>query len=185
MRPPPGRWSVGVIVAHWLSAAWLALVFALGLAATRADLDAARTFDLYQAHKALGWLTLALLAARLLARAAAAAPPPEAGWSAATRVASGALHGALYGLMAAVPLIGWLRVSTAIVPVPISLFGLATIPNLAPIDAPLSETLSWAHRFAAWTLAALVGLHVAAALKHRFVDRDATLARMWPRRRAH
>jgi len=76
-----------------------------------------------------------------------------------------------------------LRVSTAIVPVPISLFGLATIPNLAPIDAPLSETLSWAHRFAAWTLAALVALHVAAALKHRFVDRDATLARMWPRRR--
>ena len=58
MKAPSARWSGGVIALHWLSAAWLALVFALGLAATRAELDAARKFDLYQTHKALGWLTL-------------------------------------------------------------------------------------------------------------------------------
>ena len=67
------RWSRGVVALHWLSAAFLALVFALGLLATRADLGAARKFDLYQTHKALGWLTLALLAARLAARALARA----------------------------------------------------------------------------------------------------------------
>ena len=68
--PPAARWSGGVIALHWLSAGWLALVFALGLAATAGDFDAARKFDLYQTHKALGWLTLVLLAARLAARAA-------------------------------------------------------------------------------------------------------------------
>jgi cytochrome b561 len=181
MKAPAARWSGAVIALHWLSAAGLALVFALGLAATAADLDAARKFDLYQTHKALGWLTLVLLAGRLAARAARAAPPPAPSWSRATRWSSGFVHAALCALLAAVPLIGWLRVSSAIVPIPVSLFGLATIPNIAPVDAEFSEVMAFAHKFGAWTLAALVALHVAAALKHQFVDRDAILNRMWPR----
>jgi len=178
MKAPAARWSRGVIALHWLSAAWLASVFALGVVATRADLDAARKFDLYQTHKALGWLTLALLAARLAVRAARPAPPPASSWSAATRAASMAVHGALYALLAAIPLLGWLRVSSAIVPIPISLFGLATIPGIAPVDAGLSEAASRLHAFAAWTLAALVALHVAAAVKHQLLDRDAIFARI-------
>jgi len=175
------RWSGGAIAMHWLSAAWLTLVFALGLAATAAYFDAARTFDLYQAHKALGWLTLVLLAARLAVRAAHAAPPAEPGWSRATRWSSGFVHAALYGLLTAVPLIGWLRVSSAIVPIPLSLFGLAKIPRIAPVDGHFSEVMASLHKFGAWALAGLVALHVAAALKHQFVDRDAILARMWLR----
>ena len=181
MRPAAARWSRSVIALHWLSAAGLALVFALGLAATATGLDAARKFDLYQTHKALGWLTLALLAGRVAARAGRAAPPPMADWSRATRWSSGLVHAALYALLLAIPLIGWLRVSTAIVPIPVSLFGWATIPNIAPINAELSDVMALAHEIAAWTLAGLVALHVAAALKHQFVDRDAILARMWPR----
>jgi cytochrome b561 len=181
MKAPVARWSGGVIALHWLSAAWLALVFALGLAATAADLDAARKFDLYQTHKALGWLTLVLLTARIAARAARAAPPPAPNWSRATRWSSGFVHAALYALLAAIPLIGWLRVSSAIVPIPVSLFGLATIPNIAPVDGGFSELMSIAHEYGAWALTALVTLHVAAALKHQFVDGDAILARMWPR----
>ena len=181
MKPPQARWNGGVIALHWLSAVWLALVFAIGLAATAADLDAARKFDLYQTHKALGWLTLVLLAARVAARAARAAPPPASGWSWATRAASRLLHAALYALLAAVPLMGWLRVSSAIVPIPVSLFGLATIPNIASVDGAFSERMALAHKLGAWALAALAALHLAAALKHQFVDRDATLARMWPR----
>jgi len=180
MKAPPTRWSGGMIALHWLSAAGLALVFALGLAATAANLDAARKFDLYQTHKALGWLTLALLTVRLAARAARAGPPPPPSWSTATRWASRLVHAALYALMAAVPLIGWLRVSSAIVPIPVSLFGLATIPGIAPVDAELSDVMAFAHKFAAWALAALVALHVAAALKHQLADRDAILSRMWP-----
>ena len=181
MKPPAARWSGGAVALHWLSAAWLGLAFALGLAATAANLDAARKFDLYQTHKALGWLTLVLLAARLAVRAARAGPPPPPSWSTATRWASRLVHAALYALMAAVPLIGWLRVSSAVVPIPVSLFGLATIPNIAPVDAGVSDVMALAHKAGAWTLAALVALHVAAALKHQFVDRDAILSRMWPR----
>jgi cytochrome b561 len=181
MKASPTRWSGGVIALHWLSAAWLALVFALGLAATAADLDSAQKFDLYQTHKALGWLTLVLLAARSAARMAHAAPPSAPSWSRATRWASGLVHAAFYALLAAVPLIGWLRVSSAIVPIPVNLFGLATIPNIAPVAANFSEIMAFAHKIGAWALAALAALHVAAALKHQFVDRDAILSRMWPR----
>jgi cytochrome b561 len=182
MTTSAARWSRGVIALHWLSAAGLALVFALGLAATANGIDAARKFDLYQTHKALGWLTLLLLAARLAARARRVAPPPMPDWSRATRWSSRFVHAALYALLAAIPLVGWLRVSTAIVPIPVSLFGWATIPNIAPTNAELSDVLAFAHEFGAWTLAALVALHVAAALKHQLIDRDAILARMWPRR---
>ena len=174
MKAPPARWSGGVIALHWLSAAWLALVFALGLAATAADLDAARKFDLYQTHKALGWLTLdpsggAPRRPRRARRSAAGAGLVEGDPLAASRL----VHAALYALLAAVPLIGWLRVSSAIVPIPVSLFGLATIPDIAPVDGEFSERMAFAHEFGAWALAALVALHVAAALKHQFVDRDA------------
>jgi len=182
MKTRPARWSGGVIALHWLSAAGLALVFTLGLAATAGNFDAARKFDLYQAHKALGWLTLALLAARLAARAVRAAPPPGPSWSRATRAASRLVHAALYAVLAAVPLIGWLRVSSAIVPIPVSLFGLATIPNIAPVDADFSDAMALAHKLGAWSLAALVVVHAAAALKHQFIDRDSIFARMWPRR---
>jgi cytochrome b561 len=180
MRGPPARWSDSVIALHWLSAAWLALVFGLGLAATAANLDAARKFDLYQTHKALGWLTLALLATRLAARAAHVAPPPAPSWSKATRWSSGFVHVALYALLTVVPLIGWLRVSSAIVPIPVSLFDLATIPNIAPVNAEFSQVMAVAHEFGAWALAALVALHIAAALKHQLADRDAIFARIWP-----
>ena len=180
MTAPAARWSGGVIALHWLSAAWLALVFALGLAATAGNFDAARKFDLYQTHKALGWLTLVLLAARLAARVARAAPQPAPNWSRLTRWSSGFVHVALCALLAAVPLIGWLRVSSAIVPIPVSLFGVATIPNIASVDAVWSENMAFAHKAGAWALAALFAFHIAAALKHQFADRDAILSRMGP-----
>jgi cytochrome b561 len=172
------RWSRAVVASHWVSAAFLAPVFALGLAATSAAFDAARKFDLYQTHKALGWLTLALLAARLVARALRSPPDPRPEWSPLTRLGARIVHSALYFLLLATPLLGWLRVSTAIVPVPVSLFGFATIPNIAPMNPGLSETLATAHFLCAWALAALVALHACAAIKHRFVDRDATLSRI-------
>jgi cytochrome b561 len=44
----------------------------------------------------------------------------------------------------------------------------------------LAELLKPAHALAAWSLIGLVGLHVAAALKHQFIDKDGLLERMRP-----
>ena len=90
-------------------------------------------------------------------------------------------HGALYALFFAVPLLGWAYSSAA--GFPIVLFGVLPLPDFMPVDKALAEALKPWHGYAAYALAALVVLHVAAALKHQFVDRDSLLTRMLPGRR--
>ena len=182
VKPSPpeslARWSAPVVALHWLGAAAILFLLALGLAMTHADLDAALKFDLYQLHKAVGWLTLVLTLARLAARALTRAPAPLAASPMWERAAARVAHVGLYALALAVAASGWVRVSTAIVPVPISLFGLTTIPDIAAMDLALSETMARLHALAAYGLAALIALHAAAAIKHGFADRDGAWRRM-------
>jgi cytochrome b561 len=172
------NWSPVVIVLHWLSAVAIVSLLALGLYMTRADFDAARKYDLYQLHKALGWLTLVLTVARLVVRALTSAPNPLATISPMMNGLAHAAHFALYALALIVGLSGWVRISSAIIPIPIDLFGFANVPDIAPMNLELSDAMATTHRLAAYALAALVALHAAAALKHHFIDRDATLRRM-------
>ncbi|MBV9288418.1 MAG: cytochrome b/b6 domain-containing protein, partial [Hyphomicrobiales bacterium] len=139
--------------------------------------SAARTFDLYQWHKSLGIAALALTAARLFARALAAAPGlPAARWEG--RLAA-SVQGLTYLLTIVAIASGWLVVSAAPLPVPTRFFGLV-VPNLAGPDPALFAAARLAHQLAAWSILGLVALHVAGALKHRFVDRDDVLTRILP-----
>ena len=92
-----------------------------------------------------------------------------------------ATHTVMYVLFFAVPLMGWAYSSAA--GFPIVVFGLVPLPDLVPASKELAETLKPLHGLLAWALAGLVGLHVAAALKHHFIDKDGLLARMLPTRR--
>ena len=179
----PARWGPVVIVLHWSSAVAIVSLLALGLYMTGADFDAARKFDLYQLHKALGWLTLVLTVARLVVRACTPAPEPLATISPTTNGLARAVHFALYALALIVGLSGWVRISSTIIPIPIDLFGFANVPDIAPMNLELSDAMASAHRLAAYALAALVAIHAAAALKHHFINRDATLRRMMGARR--
>ena len=174
----PARWGPVVIVLHWSSAVAIVSLLALGLYMSNADFDAARKFDLYQLHKALGWLTLVLTVARLVVRASTSEPEPLPTISLMMNGLARAVHVALYALALIVGLSGWVRISSAIIPIPIDLFGLANVPDIAPMNLELSDAMATAHRLAAYALAALVTLHAAAALKHHWIDRDATLRRM-------
>ena len=179
----PNHWGPIVIALHWLNAVAIVSLLALGLYMTRADFDAARKFDLYQLHKALGWLTLVLTVARLVVRASTPAPPPLATISPMMNGLARAVHVALYALALIVGLSGWVRISSAIIPIPIDLFGFVNVPDIAPMNRELSDAMASAHRVAAYALAALVALHAAAALQHHFIDGDATLRRMIGARR--
>jgi cytochrome b561 len=87
-------------------------------------------------------------------------------------------HVALYGLLLLVPLIGWAYSSAA--GFPVVWFGVLPLPDLLPKDKVLAELVKPWHAVAAFSLGALVVLHLAAALKHQFVDRDGLMRRMWP-----
>jgi cytochrome b561 len=98
------------------------------------------------------------------------------------RIAAAFNHWALYALLFALPLSGWLMSSAANRPA--SWFGLAQLPDFVAPDPELKERFEALHHLFVRALYVLVGLHVAAALKHQFVDRNGLLFRMlpWPAR---
>ena len=81
-------------------------------------------------------------------------------------------------LTVAIPLGGWLMSSAA--GRPVVMFGLWQLPDLIGVNKDLAGQIKTVHETAAWALLVLVGLHMAAALKHYFIDKDSVLARMIP-----
>jgi cytochrome b561 len=169
------RWPFSLRLLHWLSAAAILFMLALGFAMVNLVENPGERFDLYQAHKSLGLLVLALMLARMFLRLVYAAPPPT---RIPQRRTASIVHGLLYLLTVALILAGYAQVSSSPLPLPVALpFGLEA-PNLLAPDYERSELLKQVHHGLAALLTVVVIIHVAAALKHRFLDRDETLRRM-------
>ncbi len=176
----PSRWPRSIRLLHWLGAAAILFAFALGFAMVNLVDDPGERFELYQAHKSLGLLILALTAARLALRFARAAPKPIVTIANWRRRGAGTMHIVLYVLTIALILAGYAMVSTSTLPLPVALpFGF-TAPNLFAPDEAVSERLKQAHHVLAAALALGLAGHIAAAIKHHFVDRDETLRLMKP-----
>jgi cytochrome b561 len=178
-RPRPERWGALPIALHWLIALIIAALIVIGWRMVHGGMDAAETFDAYQLHKSLGFLALALTVARLAARMGFASPPKPRAPRWERRLAS-FTQGALIVLTIGASVAGWLVVSASPLPIPIRFFDLFVILNIARPDAALFGLATLAHEVAAWTIAGLVALHAAGALKHHLVDRDDVLKRMLP-----
>lgn len=181
---PSDRYTSVAIALHWLLALALVGVFCAGLYMSGLPFSPQK-LKMFNWHKWMGITILFLSALRLIWRLTHRPPPlsqrVQLAMPAWQRVAHHATHGLLYVLFFAVPLMGWAYSSAA--GFPIVWFGVLPLPDLLPVDKALAESIKPLHGLAAFTLAALVLLHVAAALKHQFIDRDGLLARMWPARR--
>ena len=173
-----GRYTNTAIALHWLLALAIVSSFAVGLYMTSLSFSPTQ-LRLYNWHKWAGVMILTLSAARLLWRLTHR-PPADLPMSAWQQRAAHAAHGLLYGLFFAVPLAGWAYSSAA--GFPIVLFGVLPLPDFVPVSRELAETIKPFHKWLAYGLAATVVLHVAGALKHHFIDRDALLRRMRPGR---
>ena len=179
--PRSVRYGGVAIVLHWLLALAIVVAFCVGLYMSDLPLSPSR-IKLFNWHKWAGVSILALSALRLLWRLARRPPALPAAIERAMppwqRWAHHATHGLLYLMFFAVPLTGWAYSSAA--GFPIVWFGKLPLPDLVSPDKALAEQLEDVHGFAAYALAALVVLHVGAALKHQFIDRDRLLDRMTP-----
>jgi len=166
-------------VLHWLLAALIVAAFFIGVSMVDLPLSP-RRLRLYNWHKWLGVGVLVLSAARLLWRAAGhPAPPLPAHTPRWQQHAYRGTHLVFYALFFVVPLLGWAY--TSAVGVPVVWFGWLPLPDFVPRDKPFGDdVLRPLHEVASYLLAAIVVLHVAAAFKHEFVDRDHLFARMWP-----
>lgn len=180
---PHERYGLVAIVLHWLLALAIAGTFCVGLYMADLPFSPAR-LKLFNWHKWAGVTILALSALRLLWRLThrpPALPGPllaaMPGWQ---RVGYHATHHLLYLFFFVVPLTGWAYSSAA--GFQIVWFGVLPLPDLVAADKALAALIKPWHERAAFALAGLVLLHVAAALKHQFIDRDGLLARMRPGR---
>jgi cytochrome b561 len=87
-------------------------------------------------------------------------------------------HAALYALMVIIPVSGWLLSSAK--GVQTVWFGVLPLPDLLEKNKELGHLLHEVHESLNYLLLVLLAGHVAAALKHHWLDRDDIFKRMLP-----
>jgi cytochrome b561 len=174
---PEHGYTPTAIALHWAVALLICAAFPLGLYMQDLPLSPQK-LRLVSYHKWIGVTVFVLALVRLVWRLTHPAPPLPTSVPAWQRRAAAIAHAALYALMLAVPLSGWLMSSAK--GVPTVWLGLIPLPDLIGKDEGLGQALRTVHAALNYALLALVLAHVGAALKHRFVDRDDVLARMLP-----
>ncbi|WP_121062096.1 cytochrome b/b6 domain-containing protein [Chachezhania antarctica] len=174
---------------HWLTALLILTVLPLGLIASNLadslqqggsvpEARIALTGTLFSLHKTLGLTLFAVALVRILWALTQVRPGLLNADHKAEAFLAETIHFVLYGALVLTPLTGWITH--------------AATTGFAPIWWPFGQSLPFvpksqdvAHLFAGlhvafqWTLLAALALHIAGALKHHVIDRDATLRRMW------
>jgi cytochrome b561 len=186
---PVRRYTFIAMVLHWLVAILMlvniALIWSVDL------LPDERIRPVIDAHKSIGITVLGLVLLRLLWRAANPPPPLPDGYPRWQKAAAHSAHVALYLLILALPLSGWMHDSAwkAAGEIPMYWFGLFQWPRIGwitQLDPVFKERLhdvfGATHAWLSYLLYALFALHVGAALKHQYWDRHAELQRMLPGR---
>lgn len=172
------RWGRVSQLFHWLIVVLIVVMAWLGL--TMTDLpNSPYKIRLYTLHKSIGLSLLALVILRLLWRAYTGAPRPLPGIPAWQERVASLTHFALYVLLLAIPLSGWIFNSAA--GFPLQWFGVVNLPALAGRSTALRELSGTWHELLFWALIVLALVHAAAAVYHHLFQHDATLARMLPR----
>lgn len=169
------RYTRVAIGLHWAIALLIIVNLAIGLFAD------SLFKGMIPAHKSIGMLVLALSLARLLWRLTHRPPPLPATVKPWEKGLAHAVHGLFYALMILIPLSGWVFTSASPKRYPLDFFGLFPLP-MFPVaqDKATSDLVAERHEQLAWAMIGLLVLHLAAVLKHRFLDRDGTMERMLP-----
>ncbi len=174
------RYGAVAMTLHWVIATAIVGMIVVGkymhnLPDTNPD-----KFALYQLHKSFGITIFVLTLARIGWRLGHPVPPLPVGMATWERWAAHGMHFVLYAAMLGMPLSGWLRVSTDRLGIPTLFFGLFEVPAFPLVSDTLTMWLHDLHELGGNLLIPLLVLHVAAALKHHFWDRDDVLKRMLP-----
>ncbi|HUC16799.1 MAG TPA: cytochrome b/b6 domain-containing protein [Acetobacteraceae bacterium] len=182
MAAEPARgqgWSRAQRTLHWWNAGFVLAAFAIAWVMVGVPLaELLLKFILFQVHKTLGILAFLVVLARLLLRTFRGRPAEDASlppWQIA--LASWA-HRALYGLMIATPVLGYLTASLAPLRIPTLFLGVIPLPALTGPNQAWFGIVFTLHRALAIALIVLAAGHAAAAIRHHLLGR-AVLVRMW------
>lgn len=172
---PPTRYPAGMVAIHWVTAALLLAALALAWSIPEGP---GQGGTLLMLHKSIGLAVLALAVARLALRNASRLPPEDAGVARVEALAARVTHVALYAILFAMPISGYLAESA--LGHATSVFGLFELPPLTPRSDALHGLVWPIHDIGQLAIYLAVGAHALAALFHLFVRRDGVMARMLP-----
>ena len=179
------RYSTVAIILHWVIAGLI--LFNLYLALQFDGLRGLAKFNAFQLHKSVGLTVLMLSLARLAWRLTHRPPPLPAEMPRWEKFGAQAAHWVLYGLMIGIPLTGWVVVSASPTNLPTVIFKTMPWPHLGfihdlsmPLRRSLEDQVEQVHMLLGFGMGFLIILHVAAALKHQFLNRDEVLGHMLP-----
>jgi cytochrome b561 len=164
---------------HWGMALVFAGLIALGFVMTDMPLSPEK-LQYYSWHKWAGVSVFMLVWLRLVWRVLNPPPAYPSTMSPWVKGVAHLGHAALYGLMIVIPVSGWLLSSAK--GVQTVWFGVLPLPDLLEKDKELGQLLHEVHEALNFVLLFLLAGHVAAALKHHWIDRDDILKRMLPTR---
>ncbi len=171
----PDRFTLPARLLHWSMAALILAMLLIGAAMVTSLGD---YHVLVSLHRPVGLLILALALLRLAYRRRHAPPPLPADLPRWQQHAAHASHIALYGLMLALPLVGWAMLSAARYPV--ALVGPLVLPSILPGNPTLYAGLRALHTGLAYALFGVILAHLGAALLHGLIRRDGVFASMAP-----
>jgi cytochrome b561 len=175
------RYGAVAMTLHWLIAAAIVGLLIVGKYMHGLPNSDPNKFPLYQLHKSFGISVLALTLVRIGWRLSHGVPPLPAGMAMWERWAARSSHFLFYVLTLAIPLSGWAAASSSSTGVPTIWFGLFEVPHLPVGTAEEThESFEETHELLGNLMIFLLLIHVAAALKHHFWDRDTVLRRMLP-----
>lgn len=176
LRNTAATWGWPAKLLHWIGAAAVLVLLVHGWWMTHVAARPDRIAN-YNWHAALGYDALALLMLRLLWRWGDPVPALRAELRPWERMAAQAGHIGLYLLMFGASLTGWALAGTFRTPMSRDLFGLP-VPQFIQ-DMAFHDLFEGWHFILSYLLAALIAVHVAAALRHHFLKRNDLLRRMW------
>ncbi len=172
-------WSRAQRRLHWAVALLVPLTLGLGFLMVELPLrPLAPKFLAYQFHKSFGVVVFVLVAWRLLLRWRRGRPAEDAGLPGWQRRAAGVVHGVLYGLLLAVPVLGYLVAASAPGQVPTMVFLLLPVPHVVGPDEARFVLLRVVHLWTAVGLVTLALGHALMALRHHAQGRP-VLRAMW------
>ncbi|CAO4138497.1 cytochrome b [Methylorubrum aminovorans] len=172
---PPTCFNLPARLLHWSMAALILAMLFIGVAMVTSLTDYGTLVAL---HRPLGLLILLLAVLRLANRWHRPPPSLPADLPPWQRRAAHASHIALYGLMLAMPLVGWAMLSAARIPV--AVVGPLVLPPILPQDPMLYAQLRELHTILAYGLFGIILTHLGAALLHGLIRQDGVFSSMAP-----
>ena len=183
---PKTRYDGVAMIIHWVTAVLMIYMVFLGEDLIKSGMRAARSGDAANAtflpsiHVSIGVTLLLLTLLRVVWRLVHTPPAYPANMKRYEVVGSKSLHGIFYLLLLGLPITGWLSFGEVAARLPAlagtTFFGAMPVP-LAPVTTRIFGEM---HGLGSNLAMALIGLHVLAALKHQFIDKDSIFSRILP-----